>query len=224
MLISNGINDILYSINKIITLKEYNLSDRDVDWLNMKLNCFDFYYIDLLYNDIIVLHDFSNNEKAVYKVQKFCAQVIDPLPVCQNNEFIILKPAIIVPRYINTIKDIWIIFHELCHLLSIGKYIQSDENVNILNHSFGLNQYSYLLNNKVACVNKIEFPKLNELLNDAITWHLMECIYGNKIVPPDEYILKNAAKIKDRSDIKEIINLYFTGKVNILQRRLNLTL
>ena len=190
-MIPNNVNDIFYSIYKITTLKEYNLSDRNVICLNTKLNCFDLYYIDLLHNNII-LHDFSNNEKAVYKVQKFCAQVIDPIPIHQNNKFIILKPVVIVPRHINTIKDRWIIVHELCHLLSIGKYIQSTENINILNHTFGLNQYSYLFDNKIICVNKVEFNKLNEILNDAITWHLMECIYGNKILPPDKYILSNA--------------------------------
>lgn len=221
MLIPNDINNILYSIYRTITLKEYNLSDKNIIWLNMKLSCFDFYYIDLLHNEI-TLHDFSDNEKAVYKLQKLCAQVIDPIPVHQNNEFIILKPVVIVPRHISTIKDMWIIVHELCHLLSIGEYIQSIENINVLNHNFGLNQYSYLFDNKVICINKVEFPQLNELLNDAITWHLMECIHGSKIIPPDEYILNNAKEIKNRSDIKEIINLYFTGQINELYRRLKL--
>jgi len=210
----------LDEIFKIINSEEYELNKQDLFHLS-KLKSFDFYNISSLCSKII-LHDFSDNETAVYKItHQNSPQVIDPVPIVKDEKLTILKPVVVLPDFINTEKEKWIVIHEFCHLLSIGKYVQSTENIKLWEHNFGINQYHYLYdNNKLLCIDKTKNFNFNELLNDAVTWHFVETINGYNVCPPDEYILKKAIKIKNRNDIKEIINFYFTGKINELYKRI----
>lgn len=204
----------------IIEGEEYGLSEHTLFQLKLLRNT-TIYTTDTL-PEKIILHDMNDIPMAVYEPIRRSSQVIDPVPIFQKNEIIILKPVVVLPSTYNKPKDIWIITHELCHLLSVGRYIQNSYDKNKWFHSFGLNKYEYSSSNgKIILISKKESFYDNEILNDAITWHFIELILEHDAEPPDKYIKSVSIKLKSRDDIKKIIGFYFSGQVDSLASRLS---
>ena len=185
--------------------KDYGLSDKEIYYLN-SLKKVDIYSVSTV-PDIIVLKNSNNEDVALYRIELSSPKVIDPIPILNNQILFELSPVMIIPDRCDSIYDKWVIMHEVCHLLSLGKYINID---NIVFHSFGINQYIYDKQMKlIKCnINKVH----NEILNDAIVWYFLELIEQRQINPKNSYISSQCQKIKRRIDIKQIIGLYFSHK------------
>lgn len=194
---------------------EYKLHDENILYLQSLRNA-DIYNVDEL-SDSIIIKNFSKKDTAKYKIQKYCPQVIDSIPVFIDENFIELLPVIVVPNSCNSIKDKWIVVHEICHLLSLGKYIV---NSNTIYHYFGINHYVYDKNIKLISQNINN--RNNEILNDSITWYFLELLENRKIYSENDFIKKHCAMIKERNDIKEIVGLYFSNQVEMLMKKLKM--
>lgn len=199
----------------LLSDNEYRLQHENILYLQSLRNS-DIYTVDEL-SDSIIIKNLTGKDIAIYKIQKYCPQVIDSIPVLMDENFIELLPVIVVPNVCNLITEKWIIVHEICHLLSLGKYIINSDTIY---HYFGINHYVYDKNMKLILQNINN--RNNEILNDAITWYFLELLENQKIYPKNDFIKKHCGIIKERSDIKEIVGLYFSNQIELLMKKLKI--
>ena len=161
--------------------------------------------------DTITLTDTEGRERALYDVVTRRPQVIDPRPLVLGGKFTPFRPVIVIPEEDEKCSA-WKTIHEICHLLSVGGYRESGNGVFF--HCFGLNQYSYRRvswEGKPRMVGRREFPIKNEIFNDAVTWHFMERLAGECVLPPDEFTSANCRGLKESEGFKKLIGMYFSG-------------
>lgn len=190
---------------------DYGLSDNDLNRLRHLSNT-NMYTLDKL-PEKLCLKNQNSEIVGVFEGTIKSPQVIDPVPIVEKEEISFLNPVIILPSACSSPKDVWVITHELAHLLSVGPYIHIKNTANLWLHSFGLNSYGYLKRNG-ECVTVFQKEKhiLNEIFNDAVTWHMLEAITESIVEPPDAFIKKHSYNIKNRKDIKFLIGCYFNGQ------------
>lgn len=147
--------------------------------------------------------------------QKSC--VIEQIPTLNNNQIIEKDPIL----YIEPIKNPEILdsvlYHEICHLLSIGEWNRTSSNT--VKHISGLQNYTYKLSNSKILREGNDISELSEAFNDWVAEILYEKI-ENKLYQlyskNSQKKIKNYinAKVEDRS---KAIGQYFNNNIEYLE-------
>ena len=214
------VNNMFDSVLAALKNNAYQLENSTFLYLE-QLKDVDIYTTDSLPTSIL-FRDWHNNIIAKFESPLSSPQVIDPVPVIINHKIVVLKPVMILPYDANTETNQWIIMHELCHLLSLGQYSQCGC-YNIWKHYFGLNQYTYMqTDDELKIISQEENFKANEIFNDAVTWHFMELVKNQPVIPNNKFIQRKSEKIKLRDDFCYLIGLYFSNQIESLEKYLKI--
>lgn len=141
-------------------------------------------------------------------------QTVDIVPIVYNGSLAEIVPCVVLS---DDASD-WTIIHELCHLLSVGKYISVDD---CFFHTYGIFEYQYKVCQgslkQISCMGHVG---VNEILNDYITWYFIGRIKGDfkpryrGLYEFDNYI--KSMKI----DKEKLIGYYFEGNIEKIKRHL----
>ena len=201
--------------------KSYCLSENDLHRIKY-LSKTNMYTLDKLPEKLYLKNQNSDIVGVFEEIIK-SPQVIDAIPIMVKGEMSFLNPVVILPSDCSSPKDVWVITHELVHLLSVGPYIHVKHSPDLWLHSFGLNSYGYSQSGG-ECITVFQKEKniLNEIFNDAVTWHMVEAILGSTVEPPDVVVKKYSHDIKNRNDINFLIGCYFSGQSEKIIKRISI--
>lgn len=213
-----------FTIKKIIRCltddSEYGFSGSEMENLKNSAKA-DIYILEKIKNKNININIkcIDNNIELKYKISKNKSQTVDPIPIVRDGIILKFKPVIIVPETFESKENQWIIVHEICHLLSIGGYIKNPAQ-KTYEHCFGINRYIYSENFEL--VNSRTDNRVNEIINDAVTWHFMEVINNCPVYPLNDYIKFHCQRIKEMKSFKSLVGYYFSNKSEDIYRLLKL--
>ena len=139
-------------------------------------------------------------------------QTVDIVPLVVNGMILKVVPSVIL---LNN-ASMWIIIHEICHLISIGKYIFYN---NCVFHSFGVLEYKYeIIQDRLEQKTYSGHNGVNELVNDYATWYFMDRIYGN--IQPKYFGLYAFDKYLEEVNVQKekLIGYYFAGETGKIKK------
>lgn len=196
-------------IRIVLNDMEYGLlREADIHHLKYSQNA-DIYLLNNTFKSVNMKNS-KGRKIAQYTIERISPQTVDPVPIIRNGQLIKLRPVIILPDACHSLEDKWVITHEICHLLSLGEYIY-DSSEKVFEHYFGINQYVYDQNFNLISINQNDH--MNEIINDAVTWHFLELINNCSIIPANEFIKHHCQRIRENTDLKLLIGYYFSGKI-----------
>ena len=164
----------------------------------------------------VELFDELGNSAGVLPV-KSISQVIDAPPIWSGNSWRNVVPTVILAGQ-SSQTLLWTTIHEMCHLLSIGPYIQDERHC--WHHHFGILEYDY----QSSCKQLVQtFSQghvgINELITDYITWKIINCVFRSE-APLYSGIERFKQYLESCCSTEEIYMLaggYFSGNTSRVQ-------
>ena len=200
-----------YDIINILKQEKYKISKSRINYMQTVLEKSVVFDVKYIVNEKVPLLDIHQNCYGSIEVLNI-PQVIDVPPVCLNNRVVEMSPIMILDIY-KIKENTWSVLHEICHLLTIGKYTYGDD---CIYHKFGINEYEYNKTNMLL-IKRDENSRMNELINDYVVWRLMETLYGHKVEPIYIGIKKFSKYLENRCkenfDENCFIGWYFSGNI-----------
>ncbi len=156
-------------INKILS-SNIIFFDRDKD---------DYIRIPVISNDTLM------SEVSVEKNNK----TIDFVPLYYQSQIVKIKPVVLLDNFASQFS----VIHELCHLLSIGDYYISGENIM---HSYGILSYKYAItDDKVLLTDVYGSVIENEKITNNITEMIIDYMGHRSICEINKKILSEYFQI-----------------------------
>ena len=144
---------------------------------------------------------------------KWMSQTVDALPIIKDECIEQTIPSVVLIQS----ADNWTIAHEICHLFSIGNYLQIDEQ-NII-HQFGMNYYHYnMAKDHLEVTYSVKHTGINELVTDFMAWHLLKKIFGDIVPKYDGLFVFESYITSIQLSVENLMQAYFFGKTEILRQ------
>lgn len=202
----------------------YHISEAQFSHMKMLAKSTVVYHTKKSESQLVVTLRSNKHDKLGSYIAKNIPQVIDTPPIYLNQKLYQVSPILILPSEENASAD-WTVLHELCHLFSIGTYGRIRTNprcADIYYHRFGINEYRYTVTGSgLKCFQCNQNNGLNELVNDFVTWHILQRLYQKEIKPIYKGIIRFHDYLKQycSPEIQEqdFIGWYFTGNVAHIQ-------
>jgi hypothetical protein len=178
----------------------------------------DVYHVDYTEAEIIVdFHDTSGNILGNIHTTSI-PQVIDSPPKWIAGRWCDVTPIVLIASAERR-NSVWTEAHELCHLLSIGPYNKAISQY--WHHTFGI--FNYLYHETRGALEQVTatgHDGINELMNDYVTWKLLQIIQG-PVEPPYLGVKQFTSYIENCGSIgvkpEHFIGWYFSGNTANLQ-------
>lgn len=177
------IDELFFQFIDILKQSEYAISSKHIQRLS---NIYSNRQIHIIAEKCdcnqILLFDLADNPLCSIPVQNK-SQILDIPPFWNGKGWTAIKPVIVY----NLSKDDkilnWITAHEIVHYLSIGHYLQTENNR--WEHFLGINKIVYKVEDsmlkRIDCESVI-CNRFNEFFTDYTAWHLMKKLNG--YIPP----------------------------------------
>lgn len=183
----NMIDEIFFQFLTIFKESKYKILLKDFQRIENLYNSrqLEFFDKESTYKKIQI-YDLQGNKIGTFPIQKK-SQIIDIPPFWNGINWTPIHPIIVYAistdsKSLDT--DIqWIIAHEIVHYLSIGPYLQTENNK--WKHFLGVNEMVYAIEDNMF--QKIDGESIinnrfNEFFTDYTVWHLMKKAHG--CIPP----------------------------------------
>ncbi|MCD7883634.1 MAG: hypothetical protein LUI87_08020 [Lachnospiraceae bacterium] len=220
---------IFNQFKELLTRAGFAFTKEQLVWL---CNLLDTVFVQYLDEEkpVVSLRDGMGRTIAEAEVE-LNSQVIDVVPIWKDGYFLTVCPVLALEK-----KEHWngddktarhVLIHEICHLLSIGKYVPApgEFDAMIWKHSYGINDYAYeLQDGQLVRRNYDGSYLINEMVNEFVTGHFVKAIFGEelKAYPKqrqfEEYVATRLAE--DKKDITDLVHWYFTGSTERLRELL----
>lgn len=208
----------IYKIIDELRKEEYDIDKESIKELLDVIN-----KVQIFFDSDKDIYTFSEeNKKYKYNLpEKMSSCVLEFCPLKSNDKFININPILYLVEFKDEDVFLSVLYHEICHLLSIGNWEKLNNNE--IQHISGIREIKYMYEDTVK-EEKIDINDANEEINDWVAKKLYEklekrkyCHNGRKQYERCQNYIQNQIDHKLDGDSSKMIGYYFRNDLDKLK-------
>ena len=210
----------VYKILKEIKKEEYEITEKSLlRILDVISKTQIFHENDIINGNVFTFS--SKNKKIEIDLPSYREScVVEMVPDLEEENLTVINPILYLRDFQNSNLFDSILYHEVCHLMSIGKWEKNGKNS--VKHITGLENYKYVYDKEIKQFGD-DVDILSETLNDWIAEKLYNKIENKKYIKnkkTEKYIsyIENMIKLRENGNVNKIIGAYFNNDLKYIEK------